>query len=85
MTILIPRWRTGWIELSDEPLSFLLERMNRYSHKNIVLVSPDLGRERVAGRFQLEDTQQTLKLLVELYQLSVENTPRRIEVRRQHD
>lgn len=64
-------WRTGWIEIANKPLSYLVERLNRESQTNITLASPTIADLPVAGRFRLRDTQQTLAMLSEVYGLEV--------------
>ncbi|GEA07466.1 transcriptional regulator [Alteromonas sp. KUL42] len=76
-------WRTGWIEVDDESLTYLLERLNRYSDKPILLIDSTIGKHRVAGRFKLEDTAQTLAILSSLYQLDVADTRSGFEIRQQ--
>lgn len=76
-------WRTGWIEVDDESLTYLLERLNRYSDKPILMIDSTIGKHRVAGRFKLEDTTQTLAVLSSLYQLEVADTRSGFEIRRQ--
>lgn len=78
-------WRSGWIEVEDEPLRYLFDRLNRYSEKPIVLVDDGIGNRRVAGRFKLDETVQTLAMLSSLYQLDIANTRSGFEIRQQAD
>ena len=64
-------WRTGWIEIANKPLSYLIERLNRETQTNITLASPTIGDLPIAGRFRLRDTEQTLSMLSEVYGLVV--------------
>lgn len=73
-------WRSGWIEISNENLDYLIERLNRHSSTPIVLADPDLESREVAGRFRLNDTEQTLKLLSQMYALNVEYLPQQIRL-----
>ena len=73
-------WRSGWIEISNENLTYLIERLNRHSSTPIVLADPNLGSREVAGRFRLNDTEQTLKLLSQMYALNVEYLPQQIRL-----
>lgn len=63
-------WRSGWIEIHDEPLAYLVDYLNRYSETPIRMHS-SLNEIRVAGRFRLRDTQTTLAMLKEYYQLEM--------------
>lgn len=75
-------WRSGWLEVRDESLSYMLERFARHSAAPIELVDSQLGELRVGGRFRLADTQANLALLGRLYGLEVERADGRILVRR---
>ena len=55
-------WRSGWIEIEDESLAYLLHRLNR-SASVPVSASAEVADLRVAGRFELANTQQTLSAL----------------------
>lgn len=71
-------WRSGWIEVKDETLAFLLEKLSRHSQTPIRLASPELGDLRVAGRFRLQDTDTALTMLSQLYPLRVDRQAGRI-------
>ncbi|WP_347330373.1 FecR family protein [Marinimicrobium locisalis] len=71
-------WRSGWVEVKDETLTFLLEKLSRHSSTPIRLASPELGDLRVAGRFRLQDTDTALTMLSQLYPLRVDRQAGRI-------
>ncbi|WP_027328491.1 FecR family protein [Marinimicrobium agarilyticum] len=71
-------WRSGWVEVQDETLAFLLEKLSRHSPTPIRLASAELGELRVAGRFRLQDTDTALTMLSQLYPLKVDHQPGRI-------
>lgn len=64
-------WRSGWIEIENEPLAYLLHRLNR-SARVQVSASAEVAGLRVAGRFELANTQQTLQALTEAYGLTLQ-------------
>ena len=64
-------WRSGWIEIENETLAYLLHRLNR-SALVPVTASAELAELRVAGRFELANTKQTLSALSEAYGLSLQ-------------
>lgn len=64
-------WRSGWIEISDQSLNYLIEHLNRYSDKTLVLQTEQLKQRKIAGRFRLDDTEQVVKLLSQMYGLKV--------------
>ena len=78
-------WRTGWIDGEDESLNYLFERLNRYAEKPILPVDSSVGNRRVAGRFKLEETAQTLAMLGSLYNLDIADTRSGYEISRQAD
>lgn len=76
-------WRSGWLELTNESLPYLVERLNRESHKAIRIESAALANLRIAGRFRLKDTEQALHLLAEAYPLIVEERGSYYSIQRQ--
>lgn len=75
-------WRSGWIEIDNETLAYLLEQLNRYSKQPIVANSAALKNKKVAGRFRLQDTEQALSLLSKMYALNIEHDPQQIRLTR---
>ena len=77
-------WRSGWIEIKNQPLSYLVERLNRQSNKQITLAETNIAHLPVAGRFQLRDTAHTLALLGQVYNLTVSDSADSIVVAYRH-
>lgn len=75
-------WRSGWIEVEDESLGYLIDYLNRYSNQPIVLSDDLLAQDRVAGRFRVSDSETTLAMLAEFYQLDVIHRAEHILVQR---
>ncbi|MCW8126463.1 FecR family protein [Microbulbifer halophilus] len=73
-------WRSGWMDIDDESLHYLVEHLSRYSRRPIALNDPALRSLRIAGRFDLRDTGATLGLLGELYPLEVSHRDGRIVI-----
>ncbi|UTF60234.1 FecR domain-containing protein [Gilvimarinus sp. DA14] len=73
-------WRSGWIDVENESLSVVLEKLGRYSLTPIELADHSLASLRVAGRFRLSDTETALAMLDELYPIDVERRDQRIWV-----
>ncbi|WP_310276808.1 FecR domain-containing protein [Rheinheimera soli] len=74
-------WRSGWIEIENETLAYLLHRLNR-SALVPVSASAEVANLRVAGRFELANTQQTLSALSEAYGLTLEQNSSGIRLSR---
>jgi len=48
-------WRSGRIELVDQPLDEAVAEFNRYNQRRIVLVDPRIGARRIDGLFRTDD------------------------------
>jgi transmembrane sensor len=64
-------WRTGWLETKGLSLDRLIERLNRDSTRPIVIADPALGRQRVAGRFRLDDPETLVRNLALMHGFKV--------------
>jgi transmembrane sensor len=51
-----PAWESGQISFDDEPLPSAVERLNRYSTRQLVIGDPAVARMRVSGVFSAGDT-----------------------------
>lgn len=74
-------WRSGWIEIENETLAYLLHRLNR-SALVPVSASAEVADLRVAGRFELANTHQTLSALTEAYGLTLQQNSSGIRLSR---
>lgn len=69
----LPDWRTGWLEVSQQPLGDVVTRLNRYADKPIrISGQSDLP---VSGRFNLTAPQQALQLLSAMDDLTLTEMP----------
>ena len=64
-------WRAGWLETDGVTLASLVERLNRASTTPIVIADPDLGRQRVAGRFRLDEPEVLVRNLALMHGFQV--------------
>jgi transmembrane sensor len=48
-------WQSGQLIFDDTPLSTVVEQVNRYSRRPLILRDEDAGRERVSGVFSADD------------------------------
>lgn len=67
-------WRTGWLETDGLTLQRLVERLNRASATPITIADPALGRQRVAGRFRLDDPKALVENLGLMHGFKVRQT-----------
>ena len=64
-------WRDGWIEVQSQPLTGVLDQLQRYLAQEII-VDPDLAtQQRISGRFHLDQPADTLALIAALYNLEL--------------
>ncbi|ADG09002.1 FecR family protein [Caulobacter segnis] len=68
-------WRSGWLETDGITLARLVERLNRASATPITIADPALGRQRVAGRFRLDEPQALVLNLALMHGFTVRQTP----------
>lgn len=67
-------WRSGWLETDGTTLTRLVERLNRASSAPIVIADPALGRQRVAGRFRLDQPKVLVENLALMHGFKVRQT-----------
>lgn len=68
-------WRSGWLETDGVSMARLVERLNRASPTPITIADPALGRQRVAGRFRLDEPQALVRNLALVHGFAVRETP----------
>ncbi|MGP9823468.1 FecR family protein [Ectopseudomonas khazarica] len=64
-------WQQGQLSVLDEPLQSVIDALRPY-HRGLLRVAPEVRGLRVQGVFPLDDSQRTLKALVETLPLKVE-------------
>lgn len=75
-------WRTGWLETDGLSLDRLVERLNRHAVRPIVIADPALGRQRVAGRFRLDEPDTLVRNLALMHGFEVREARDRLELTR---
>ncbi|MFK4752677.1 FecR family protein [Oceanobacter antarcticus] len=70
-------WRSGWREVSEEPLSELIAHLQQYTAREIVLDQVDT-RQVFSGRYSQADVQTTLALIANLFDLKLQVTDDRL-------
>jgi len=58
-----PEWMSGWFEMSDTPLSVLVEKLNRHAGTPVRIGESALGQRRVSGRFHISQPASVLEAL----------------------
>jgi len=77
-------WQSGELMFDNEPLSSVVQRINRYSAKPVVIADAKTGALRVSGVFRAGDTQGFLRMVTSYLPLSAatgENGEVRLSVR----
>jgi transmembrane sensor len=75
-------WRSGWLETDGLSLDRLVERLNRDSKRPIVITDPALARQRVAGRFRLDEPETLIQNLALMHGFQVNQARGRLELSR---
>lgn len=74
-------WRTGRIIFSDEPLGEVVEEINRYSTRKVVLADSSLADLRVSGVFRVGSTAGFVSALDTAFPVTVEGRQDRLLIR----
>lgn len=69
-----PGWKSGWFDASAVPLRILIDKLNRYSDKPVVVARPGLTARIITGRFRVREVESTLRALAAAYDLRLEET-----------
>ena len=66
----LPLWRTGWLEVKEQPLVQVISQLQRYTDTPIK-VNEQLSNNLISGRFKLTEPKQSLNLIASSYQWQV--------------
>lgn len=69
-----PEWKAGWFDASEVPLPVLIDKLNRYSAKPIMIRRRDLLGRNVTGRFRVRDVDDTLRAIEAAYDVRMRET-----------
>ncbi len=64
-------WLRGFVEIDDQPLSTLINRLRVY-RRGVIRIEPDVAQLRVSGMFPLDDTDSALDTLEQTLPVSVD-------------
>ncbi len=59
-------WSDGFVEFNDDPLTDVVQEMNRYSNQQLVLADAASGRLRLSGVFRVDDPERFAAIVGEL-------------------
>jgi len=74
-------WRTGRLAFRMQPLRYVLEEVNRYAPKPIVLEEPDLGAIIITGSVQPTNISGWISSLERVFDVSATDETNRIVIR----
>lgn len=69
-----PEWKSGWFDASEVPLSVLIDKLNRYADKPVIIRRADLTNRNITGRFRVRDVGATLQALEAAYNVRPNET-----------
>ena len=72
----VTAWASGQLAFSNETLSEVVARVNRYSATPIIIADPDLANERVSGVFNVGDVPGFLDIITQTMPLSASDDQR---------
>ncbi len=64
-------WQEGRLEFVDEPLSMVIDTINRYSHREIVITDKAISELRFSGTVSREHIDEWLSALSEIFPVNV--------------
>lgn len=66
----LPSWRSGWLDIYNEPLYIVVERFSRYLAKPVIITGKKTSL--LSGRFNLATPKASLQLLASAQDLTLE-------------
>jgi transmembrane sensor len=67
-------WTQGRIDAANTNVGALMTELSRFTRKPVVVVDESLAAKSVAGHFDVDDAEATMRLVAELHQLTVVET-----------
>src|SRR6202012_398829 len=78
-----PAWRGHRLDFANEPLSSVVDTVNRYSAKPIRLTDADLGRLTFTGTVEVDTIDSWVSALPRVFPVRVDTYADRLELARQ--
>lgn len=76
-----PAWKSGWFEASNVPLGVLIDKVQRYSARPILVEDRAVLALPISGRFRISDPDRALQAVQVAYGLAVSYDARAISIR----
>ncbi|MEM8942989.1 MAG: FecR domain-containing protein [Pseudomonadota bacterium] len=76
-------WRRNRLVYEEEPIGKLIDDLNRYRDRPIVLTNPSLRSKTITASFDASEVERIPSVLSAMYSLDVVELPGRTELRRQ--
>jgi transmembrane sensor len=76
-----PAWKSGWFEASNVPLGVLIDKLQRYSARPILVEDRALLALPISGRFRISDTGRALQAVQVAYGVAVSYDRKAISIR----
>ncbi|MDP5132496.1 MAG: FecR domain-containing protein [Paraglaciecola sp.] len=68
---MLPVWRSGWLEVEQQPLQDVVAHMQRYIGQPVEITTQELLNRKISGRFPLDKAEQSLALIASAHQFTV--------------
>lgn len=79
-----PAWKSGWFEASNVPLGVLIDKVQRYSARPILVDDRAVLALPISARFRISDTDRALQAVQVAYGVAVSYDPKAILIRPTH-
>ena len=76
-----PAWKSGWFEASNVPLGVLIDKVQRYSARPILVKDRAVLTLPISGRFRISDPDRALQAVQVAYGLAVSYDAQAISIR----
>jgi transmembrane sensor len=73
-------WRSGMLTFDGATLAEVAAEFNRYNHRKLVVMSPEIAGLRIGGSFQSSNEEAFLRLMSEAYGLRTRDRGDRVEI-----
>ncbi|MFP1130246.1 FecR family protein [Asticcacaulis sp. W401b] len=68
-------WRSDTLEFGGQPLAYVVDEYNRYLHRKMIIVDPEIAAISVGGRFSSQDPEGFLRMVQSSFGVRVTTSP----------